>query len=100
MPRSSFRLAGRSPPSTGDPSGADLNVALRATRHSRPTIAVEPETGATHRHRPHPRQRRRRASGRASCWPASALAYKSSLTGPTAQGKPWLPWPKPATAGL
>ena len=35
-----------------------------------------------------------------SCWPASALAYKSSLTGPTAQAKPWLPWPKPATAGL
>ena len=62
-------------------------------------IALQPETGYSPPS-PSPPPTPPTCPSASRCSPASALAYKSSLTGPTAQAKPWLPSPKPATAGL
>ena len=44
MPRSSFRLAGRSPPSTGDPSGADLQRGITGNAAFKGHVAVDPDS--------------------------------------------------------
>ncbi len=41
MPRSSFRLAGRSPPSTGDPSGADLQRGITGNAAFKLHVSVD-----------------------------------------------------------
>jgi hypothetical protein len=44
MPRSSFRLAGRSPPSTGDLSGADLQRGITGNAAFKGHVAVDPDS--------------------------------------------------------
>ena len=44
MPRSSFRLAGRSPPSTGDLSGADLQRGITGNAAFKAHLSIDPDS--------------------------------------------------------